>query len=1321
MLGTSGTFSAVAFLPPGSNQYLDTYLTPGNAYTYEVRATNFMADSAWSNQAAVTLPSLPDAVTDAMATGVTTNSISMTWSPEDDNGTMFRIFRIAAGSGGNPIFVTSLPDDPNDPITNYTDTGSGGLGLTPGIMYTYEVECGNLAGFSAYSQFSVQTLTNAPAQLLAVPANGQVTVSWNAPVGAETFNIYRGTAPGGEGATPLVTGVTGTAFVDTTVTNGTEYYYRVTAVDTGGESPASAESSALPQISTAPAAPPINVTATSGDKTVALAWQATAGASTYNVYRGTASGSEVLLQSGVAGPDYTDSGLTDGVTYYYQVTAVNQMGESPRSSEVSATPHVTTPPTPINVTATPGDNQVSLSWSAASDALTYNIYRSTDTGNEVLYQQGITGTSYIDAYPNVINGVTYYYQVSAGNGVGESNLSQEVSATPLPPLPATPASLTATALSSSQISLTWTESAGTATSFTLERSTDGVNFTPLTTLDGTATSFVDANGLTPGITYSFELSATNLAGTSAWSNIAATPPKMAVSPPWADADIGSPTLAGSAYESDGMLVVKGTGSGIGSTSDQFHFVYVPFSGNGTIIAQVATQGDTNGAAEAGVMFRNSLSANSPCVTMVVTPINGAAFQSRTATGASMSTTDTGQNSYVAPDWVELVRSGSTITGYVSTNGTTWTKVGTVSITMNTALYVGLCDTSDNTGLVSEATFNQISINGSTAPKAPSGLTASAASGTSVALAWTNNDNLSFANEVYRQDPGSATFSWIATLPANATSYLDTGLTPGGSYNYQVMASNTVGNAASNAAPVTTPVPPLAVSDLQPNSITTTSTGLAWVLNSTNDTGVQVWRRVGGAGSFSLVTTLPANTTSYVDSGLQPGTLYEYQVSAIDLAGSSPAANTGLTTLPLAPVVTATTLAGQVQLSWMASNGAVAYNIYRGLAPGGEGAAPYATVNNATGFTDAGVTGGQTYYYRVTAVDFSGESAPSAEVAAAVPVVTEQAEWNSAVNGSWNTYGNWEDAVSGATVAAPGVRGVTGDTVLFASATGSTVTLDGASPSVAAITFDNSSVSYTVSQGTGGALHLNNGGNNASITVSAGSHTISAPLVLDSSVLISPAAGSALAISGAISGTGTSLTVTDHGAVTLSGTNSYTGGTVVTSGTLMVANANAIPSGTSLAVGAGGVFVFGSISGQSKVTAGIPSSAAGSSTRGRLVSVASPSIEASSIAAVHAAPILVTPVLAVTPQTRLLQQLSSTKSLPLLTVKPKATVAATGQSRSNQIKALDAVLRSFSVERSVDLAWVALEDLDAQQRARQDAGPMSLIVGEVWARLALLRI
>ena len=152
------------------------------------------------------------------------------------------------------------------------------------------------------------------------------------------------------------------------------------------------------------------------------------------------------------------------------------------------------------------------------------------------------------------------------------------------------------------------------------------------------------------------------------------------------------------------------------------------------------------------------------------------------------------------------------------------------------------------------------------------------------------------------------------------------------------------------------------------------------------------------------------------------------------------------------------------------------------------------------------------------------------------------------------------------IAAPGVRGITGDTVLFASTAGNTISLNGANPSLAAITFNSSTTSYTISGTGGGVLHLANGGTSASITVSSGSDTISAPLSLDSNVTVLPAAGSQLTISGRISGSG-ALTVNNPGKVVLSGANSYTGGTTVSAGTLVLANALAIAKGTSLTVGA----------------------------------------------------------------------------------------------------------------------------------------------------------
>ena len=140
-----------------------------------------------------------------------------------------------------------------------------------------------------------------------------------------------------------------------------------------------------------------------------------------------------------------------------------------------------------------------------------------------------------------------------------------------------------------------------------------------------------------------------------------------------------------------------------------------------------------------------------------------------------------------------------------------------------------------------------------------------------------------------------------------------------------------------------------------------------------------------------------------------------------------------------------------------------------------------------------------------------------------------------------------------------MRGVAGDTVLFGSTTGSTITLDGANPSVAGVTFNSGSNGYTIAQGTGGTLYLNNGGNTASIAVSGGNQAIGAPLGLVGSVLLAPVSGSSLAISGPISGVGSALTVDGGGTVTLSGANSFSGGISVTSATLVATSAGAIPS------------------------------------------------------------------------------------------------------------------------------------------------------------------
>jgi hypothetical protein len=120
--------------------------------------------------------------------------------------------------------------------------------------------------------------------------------------------------------------------------------------------------------------------------------------------------------------------LTNGTTYYYVVSAVNTSGESANSSQVSATPQVGVPAAPTNVTATPGNGQVTLSWSASSGASSYNVKRSTTNGGPYTTIASPTTTGYTNT--GLTNGTTYYYVVSAVNTSGESANSSQVSATP---------------------------------------------------------------------------------------------------------------------------------------------------------------------------------------------------------------------------------------------------------------------------------------------------------------------------------------------------------------------------------------------------------------------------------------------------------------------------------------------------------------------------------------------------------------------------------------------------------------------------------------------------------------------------------------------------------------------------------------------------------------------------------------------------------------------------------------------------------------------------------------------------------------------------
>ena len=271
-----------------------------------------------------------------------------------------------------------------------------------------------------------------PTGLTATPNNNQVALTWYPATWATNYNVKRSTTSGtGFVTLPAGANVGATNFTDLTAANGTTYYYVVSGVGTNGQGANSA------QVSATPIAPPTASAITSitpGNSQISLSWTPVTGAATYNVKRSLTSGGEATIAS-VTGTSYLDSPLINGTTYYYEVSAVNISGESANSGEASSAPVAPPASAPVITSATPGNNQITLVWTAVSGATSYNVKSSTTPGGETLLIN-VAGTSYVDT--SAVNGVQTYYVVSAQNAGGQGPNSTEVSATAQAPVVGTP-------------------------------------------------------------------------------------------------------------------------------------------------------------------------------------------------------------------------------------------------------------------------------------------------------------------------------------------------------------------------------------------------------------------------------------------------------------------------------------------------------------------------------------------------------------------------------------------------------------------------------------------------------------------------------------------------------------------------------------------------------------------------------------------------------------------------------------------------------------------------------------------------------------------
>ena len=427
---------------------------------------------------------IPPAPTELTATAGNAQ-VKLIWKGSDAAAAYY-IYRGTAANGQSTTPIATVQG------ASYTNSG-----LTNGTPYFFKVRGVSAAGTGAPSSEASATPAATPAPVpTTAPAlsftagNAQVTLNWTAATGATSYSVFRN-------GSLLQAGVNALTFNNTGLTNGATYTYRVAGVNNAGAGPQSNQISATPIAAPIPTGTP-TLTFTAGNAQVILNWTSVTGATFYNVYR-----NGTLLPGTVNALTFTNTGLTNGTAYTYRVAAGSPGGAGPLSNQISATPLQVLSVAPT-LTGTPGNTQVSLSWTAVAGASGYRVFRGATA---IVNSQA--GLAYVNT--GLTNGTAYAFTVAALNAAGEGPKSNELTLTPLAP-PVAPTALTAVG-GNTQITLNWAAVPG-ATSYNVYRGTaaNGQGNTALMT-NVPANTFVNT-GVTNGTTFFYKVTAVNAVGES---------------------------------------------------------------------------------------------------------------------------------------------------------------------------------------------------------------------------------------------------------------------------------------------------------------------------------------------------------------------------------------------------------------------------------------------------------------------------------------------------------------------------------------------------------------------------------------------------------------------------------------------------------------------------------------------------------------------------------------------------------------------------------------------------------------------------------------
>ena len=686
----------------------------------------------------------------------------------------------------------------------------------------------------------------------------------------------------------------------------------------------------------------------------------------------------------------------------------------PRTTTANCT---TLPSAPSGlVAAASSSTAISLTWNAVTPPANcsisfYNIFRSTSSGftpsssNEVA--SGIISASYSDT--GLQDLTTYYYKVEAVDGDGTSPASAQASAsTPVTPpcssVPAAPTGLTATPSASSVIGLTWTPVTPpancTISSYSVYRSTTS-GFTPGTgnlVASGLTTAGYSNTGLASETTYYFVVEALDADGTSTPSAQAA-----ATTPP---ADFVSINAGGPAASNSG-------GGDNSFVADEY------YSAGGTTYAVTNTITIPPGIASIAAPAAVYQSARQGSVTYTIPSLTAGTSYTVRLHFAELYFTAAGSREFNV-----AINGAAVLTNFdiYAAAGADFTAV--VEQYIATANSSGDIVIAFTNGAVNQPMFNGIEILGNspictTAPSAPTGLTATASSSSMIGLSWnavTPPANCSISSyNVYSSTTSGFTPSSINLIASGVTgtSYSNVGLAASTTYYYSVEAVDLYGTSAPSAqAQATTSagsgcdsVPPTGPTNLTATASSSSTIGLNWTAAPANPpctiTSYTVYRSTtnGFTPSPSTLDASGVTGTTYSDTGLAASTTYYYLVEALDSFGASAASaqasattqsgGASCTTAPSAPtgLVATASSSSAIGLSWTAvtppANCSVTYTAYgsttNGFTPGT--GTLITSGLTSTSYSNTGLTASTIYYYVVEAVDADGSSAASAQASA----------------------------------------------------------------------------------------------------------------------------------------------------------------------------------------------------------------------------------------------------------------------------------------------------------------------------------------------------